>query len=108
MENQVDQKNIDRCSFALKREERNQRKLTWRIISMTLSFYCAWIPYAITSLLAMSGVSIPYGFNVISVLFTKTATISDPIMYIFLNKIVSNFYADYENALHNVLLISAT
>ena len=100
----VDQRNIDRCSFALKREQRNQRKLTTRIILMTLSFYVAWLPYATTALLTMSGVLIPYGWNIVSVLFAKSATISNPIMYIFLNKIVSNFYADYENALHNAIL----
>ena len=71
---------------------------------MTLSFYVAWLPYATTALLTMSGVLIPYGWNIVSVLFAKSATISNPIMYIFLNKIVSNFYADYANDLHNVLL----
>ena len=102
----VDQRNIDRCSFALKREQRNQRKLTTRIILMTLFFYVAWLPYAISSLLMMSGVLIPYGLNDIAFLFAKSATISNPIMYIFLNKVVSNFYlVNYENYLHNAILI---
>ena len=72
---------------------------------MTLSFYVAWLPYAITALLTMSGVLIPYGWNIVSVLFAKSATISNPIMYIFLNKVVSSFYlVNYESSLHNAIL----
>ena len=58
---------------------------------MTFCFYVAWLPYAINSLLMMSGLLVPYGWNVIAVLFAKSTTISNPIMYIFLNKIV-NFW----------------
>ena len=65
------------------------RKLAFLTLSMTISFYISWTPYAINSLLIMSGYDVPHIPNVIAVLFAKSATIVNPILYIFLNKDVS-------------------
>ena len=73
----------------MKRAERNQRKLTFLISATTLSFYLTWTPYAITSVLAMSGLVIHPNLTILSILFAKSGTILNPIFYIFFNKDVS-------------------
>ena len=75
---------------AIKRLQQRQRKLTILTLSMTLSFYISWTPYAICSLLRVLGVlQEPPLSNVIGILLTKTETIVNPIIYIFFNKEVS-------------------
>ena len=73
----------------IKRVERNQRKLTLLISATTLSFYLTWTPYAITSILAMSGFVIHRYVTILSILFAKSGTILNPTFYIFFNKDVS-------------------
>ena len=83
--------NMERCSFALKRAQKQQRKLTITIILMTLAFYLTWILYAINCLLAMSGIILPHAYNVIAVLVAKSGIVINPIIYIFFNNNVGNF-----------------
>ena len=64
-------------------------KVTIVIILMTVSFYVSWTPYAIGSLLAMVGTEVHRTTAVLSILFAKSGTIMNPILYIFLNKEVS-------------------
>ena len=77
--------------LAIKREQKNQRKVNMLITAMTLSFYLSWTPYAINCLLTMSGVSLPYVANVIAILFAKSGTVINPILYILFNKDVRIF-----------------
>ena len=56
---------------------------------MTLGFYFCWTPYAINCIAAMAGSSLPRNAGVIAILFAKSGTIINPILYIFLNKDVS-------------------
>ena len=81
---------LERYCTNLKNAQKLQRKLTILITLMTLSFYITWLPYAINCLLAMSGVILPHAANVIAILFAKSGTVINPILYIFFNKEVSN------------------
>ena len=80
---------IDNSCPVSKRDKRMHRKLTILSTSMTISFYVSWTPYAINSLLIMCGYYLPHLPNVIAVLFAKSSTMVNPILYIFLNKDVS-------------------
>ena len=62
---------------------------------MTISFYLSWTPYAVNSLLTMWGYIVPHLPNVIAVLFAKSATMVNPILYILLNKEVSRLASNY-------------
>jgi len=70
----------------IRKEERLQRKLTLLSTLMTLTFYLSWLPYAMFSLIVMSGVRIPQKYQMFAALFAKSATIANPILYIFFNK----------------------
>ena len=63
-----------------------QRRVTILTSSMTLAFYATWTPYAINCILTMSGIKIYYKSSVYAILFAKTGTLINPILYIFLNK----------------------
>ena len=77
----------------IKVQEKKQRKISFLLISMTVSFYLTWTPYAINSLLAMAGVSLPRTVIMAATLFAKTGTFINPILYIFFNKEVGiNIY----------------
>jgi hypothetical protein len=78
-----------RSGDILKNAERKQLKVTIIIVLMTLSFYITWTPYAINSLLAMVGAMVHRPTAVLSILFAKSGTIINPILYIFLNKQVN-------------------
>ena len=69
--------------------DKRQRKTTFLLLIMTISFYVSWTPYAINSILAMSGVGLPRLVNVIAILCSKSGTVINPILYIFYNKNVS-------------------
>ena len=90
--------NQKRCSVVLTIEQNRQRNLTILIVSMTLAFYFTWIPYAISSLLTMVGVSIHPIANVIAILCAKSSIVINPILYIFYNKDVSIF--NYEDRMY--------
>ena len=55
-------------------------------MSMTVSFYISWTPYAIVCILSMLGISSPRLGNILSILFAKTGTVINPILYIYFNK----------------------
>ena len=63
-------------------------KTTILLLIMTVSFYVSWTPYAMNSILAMSGISLPRLVNVIAILCSKSGTVINPILYIFYNKSV--------------------
>ena len=91
-----DKMNIKRCTFAIKRSQKQQRKLTITIISMTLAFYLTWIMYAINCLLTMAGVvNLPRASHIFAVLVAKSGIVINPIIYIFYNKDVSTFRLNY-------------
>ena len=68
--------------------------MTLLTLSMTLSFYATWTPYAIHSILRLvpgeewqpSEIS-----NVIAILCAKSGTIINPILYVFFNDDVSKY-----------------
>lgn len=64
---------------------------------MTVSFYLSWLPYAADCLLIMCGVTVSSNFHVVAVLFAKSGTVINPILYIFFNKEVSCRYFEYNN-----------
>ena len=78
-----------------KKDRSMHRKLTILTTSMTISFYLSWTPYAVNSLLTMWGYIVPHLPNVIAVLFAKSATMVNPILYILLNKEVSRLASNY-------------
>ena len=69
---------------------KRQRNTTLLLLIMTVSFYVSWTPYAINSILAMSGIVLPRLVNVIAILCSKSGTVINPILYIFYNKSVSS------------------
>ena len=73
----------------IKKQQQMQRRVTILTSSMTLAFYTTWTPYAINCILTMSGVRIYYKSNVYAILFAKTGTLINPILYIFLNRDIS-------------------
>ena len=73
----------------MKKQQKMQRRVTILASSMTISFYITWMPYAIDCILSMSGIKIAHATNVYAILFAKTGTVVNPILYIFLNKDVS-------------------
>ena len=73
----------------IQRTLRMQRHLAILNLSMTVSFYLSWLPYAADCLLIMCGVPVPSNYHVLSVLFAKSGTVINPILYIFFNKEVS-------------------
>ena len=73
----------------IRKEERLQRKLTLLSTLMSLAFYLSWMPYAMFSLIVMSGVKIPQEYQMFAALFAKSSTLANPILYIFFNKDVS-------------------
>ena len=80
----------DECSPMVQRNRKMHHKLTVLITSMTVSFYLSWTPYAINSLLTMLGVWTPnHLLSVIAILFAKSATLINPILYIVFNNDVS-------------------
>ena len=76
----------------IQRTLRMQRYLAILNLSMTASFYLSWLPYAVDCLLIMCGVSVPRNYHVVSVLFAKSGTVINPILYIFFNKEVSRWW----------------
>ena len=76
---------------AIKKIQNRQRRLTLLTLSMTLSFYATWTPYAIHSILRiLPGDWKPsYLSNVVAILCAKSGTIINPVIYIFLNNDVS-------------------
>ena len=75
---------------AVNRHQKMHRKLTAVTISMTITFYVSWTPYAICSFLTMTGLWAPnYIQSLISVLVAKTVTLINPILYIYFNNSVS-------------------
>jgi hypothetical protein len=83
-------------SNGMKKIQDRQRKLTILTLSMTLSFYMTWGPYAVHSILKL----VPgeywqpsYISNVIAILCAKSGTIINPILYIFFNDDVSKWLA---------------
>ena len=57
---------------------------------MTCAFYLCWTPYAIHSILRIAEVWQPPRLsNVIAILFAKSGTVINPILYIFFNNDVS-------------------
>ena len=75
----------------IQRTLRMQRYLAILNLSMTVSFYLSWLPYAVDCLLIMCGVMVPRNYHVVSVLFAKSGTVINPILYIFFNKEVSRW-----------------
>ena len=57
---------------------------------MTFSFYLTWTPYAVVSFLSMLGTAAPKIAQTLAILFAKSGTVINPILYIFFNKEVSN------------------
>ena len=82
----------DRSYRVIQETQKLQRNLTLLNLSMTVSFYLSWLPYAADCLLIMCGVTVSSKFHVIAVLFAKSGTVINPILYIFFNKEVSNWY----------------
>ena len=80
---------------SVRRAATMQRKLTILTLSMTISFYLSWMPYALNCILTMLGVFVPHIPQVIAILFAKSGTVINPILYIFFNKEVSNFDIKY-------------
>ena len=80
----------------MKKQQKMQRRVTILASSMTISFYITWMPYAIDCILSMSGIKIAHATNVYAILFAKTGTVVNPILYIFLNKDVSISYFSQE------------
>ena len=66
-----------------------QKRLTILTVSMTLSFYLCWMPYALNCILTLCGVSVPHVTNVFATLLAKTGVVINPVIYIFFNKDVS-------------------
>ena len=64
-------------------------KLTLVLLAMTFSFYLTWTPYAINSFLSMLGIKPPKIAQTLTILFAKSGTVINPILYIFFNKEVS-------------------
>ena len=83
-----------RIKEEFKATQKKQRHNTMLIVLMTLSFYVSWTPYAIYGILRMIGVLLPRLVVVLSILFAKSGTIINPILYIFFNKGVSIFKLD--------------
>ena len=79
----------DRSYRVIQETQKLQRNLTLLNLSMTVSFYLSWMPYAADCLLIMCGVTVSSKFHVIAVLFAKSGTVINPILYIFLNNDVS-------------------
>ena len=77
---------LQRLRDNIKVQQQKQRKLSFLIVSMILSFYICWMPYTISVLLAMAGGSLPTSAIVSATLFAKSGTIINPILYIFYNK----------------------
>ena len=80
---------LQNSCHAIKRNHRSHRRLTLLTVSMTLTFYISWAPYALTSFLTIIGHSLPHLPNVIAILLAKSGTVINPILYIFLNNDVS-------------------
>ena len=70
-------------------EDKKQMKLTLVLLAMTFSFYLTWTPYAINSFLSMLGIKPPKIAQTLTILFAKSGTVINPILYIFFNKEVS-------------------
>ena len=79
----------ERLREEFKATQKKHRKMATIIISMTISFYVTWTPYAINCLLTMTGLLLPRVVTVLSILFAKSGTVINPILYIYLNKDVS-------------------
>ena len=78
-------------------EDKKQMKLTLVLLAMTFSFYLTWTPYAINSFLSMIGTKPPKIAQTLTILFAKSGTVINPILYIFFNKEVSrNIYQKIE------------
>ena len=76
----------EKLNDILKNARKGQHKLRFLILSMTVSFYISWTPYAIVCILSMLGISTPRLGNILSILFAKTGTVFNPILYIYFNK----------------------
>ena len=75
-----------------KQKNKSQRKLTFILLTMTFSFYLTWTPYAANSFLSMIGILTPKLIQILAILFAKSGTVINPILYIFFNKEVSFIY----------------
>ena len=90
----------------IRKQQKMQRRVTILTSSMTISFYITWLPYAIDCILSMSGMKISHATNVYAILFAKTGTVVNPILYIFLNKDVRiNFELTKLLETHNFLIL---
>ena len=76
----------EKLNNILKNARKGQHKLRLLIMSMTVSFYISWTPYATVCILSMLGISSPRLGNILSILFAKTGTVINPILYIYFNK----------------------
>ena len=86
----VNARYLNDFSCGIKRLQDKQRKLTILTLSMTCAFYLCWTPYAIHSILRIAEVWQPPRLsNVIAILFAKSGTVINPILYIFFNNDVS-------------------
>ena len=68
------------------RSQKRVKAATSAVAIMTISFYICWLPYAITSTMAIFGISLTFAFSVPAFLFAKLGVIVNPIIYIFFNQ----------------------
>ena len=77
------------------RSEKRVQAATSAVAIMTISFYVCWLPYAITSTMAIFGLYVASNLSVLAFLFAKLGVIVNPIIYIFFNQEVSVNCASY-------------
>ena len=75
------------------RSQKRVKAATSAVAIMTISFYICWLPYAVTSTMSILGLYVAFTMSVPAFLFAKLGVIVNPIIYIFFNQEVSNFYA---------------
>ena len=80
--------NANQLQAKLEKAICDQRRLTILVVLLTLSFYASWMPYAIKSVVHLTGYDSNKAFSLVAMVLPKTGVIINPILYIFFNKSV--------------------
>ena len=79
-----------------KRSRKKHAHLTLMIQLMTLSFYFTWTPYALYSIVTMTGLRLTFITKIVTLLFAKIGTVITPLLFISFRRTVRKLCRKYK------------
>ena len=85
------------------RDSERSFKATKMIVLHTAAFYLCWIPFAIKSILAITGLNTPPILSIMAIFCAQSGAVVNPIVYIWCNSQVKYFAMLFYMLVKNLL-----